>query len=71
MIDESDVREIAGVQAKVGASVGPIILTEWGSTMTIEAPSKLAPNELTVSQARKLARHLNRFAKRIEDRNRA
>lgn len=66
MINEFDVREIGGVQAKVGASVGPIILTEWDCTITLEAPSKLAMNELTPSQARKLARLLNRFASRIE-----
>jgi hypothetical protein len=70
MIDEADVREIAGVQAKLGASVGPIILTEWGKTMTIETPHRSDPNELTPSQARKLALYLNRFAKRIENRNR-
>lgn len=71
MINEFECREIGGVMARAGASVSSVVLTEYSETIGLVAPDRMSPNELTPSQARKLARLLNRFAKRIEDRNNA
>jgi hypothetical protein len=73
MIEEFDDREILGTQALKGAAaaVGSVTLREGEAHVYLDKYPTSTATILTPTQARKLARHLNRIARRIEDRNAA
>ena len=65
LINEFADREILGTMASVGA----LTVTEGDKVAYLVCDEKYKPTPLTPVQARKMARHLNRIARRIEDRN--
>lgn len=69
MLDEHQDREILGTKAFSGCGVGSVTLVEGGAFIHLTAKPSFDASQLSPTQARKLARHLNRLARRIEDRN--
>lgn len=69
MISEFDVNEVSGVRARMGSSVGSVVLTELDEEIEIRFPPATTYANLSVDQARKLARQITRLAKRVADRN--
>lgn len=66
-IQEPSVREMAGVYGNAGAKDNQWVqLYEHRSTVLVKI--NFSDAYLSISEARKLARQLNRLAKRIEDR---
>lgn len=65
-MDDTDDREILGTKARSGAGVGKVTLMEGEEFVHLDTEFQKA--QLTPIQARKLARHLNRMAGRIERR---
>lgn len=63
MIDEFSDREVLGT----AAGVASVTITEQTFNASIAIGAR--ETDLTSTQCRKLARHLNRIARRIEDRN--
>jgi hypothetical protein len=69
MIDEFDDREILGTAPRLAGATRAVTVQENDHSLMICCG--LSECEISPTQARKLARYLNRIARRIDERNNA
>ena len=67
MIDEFEDREVLGTTPRLAGATRNVTVTEGDHSLTVALG--LSESEISPTQARKLARYLNRIARRIDERN--